>query len=203
MIDQEIRDALRVDPSPEFLARVRTRIASEPAPPAWRWPWLLAAAGAVAAAALIALVVPRPTDVKPAVPLTRIVQGPVVSERATTPATTTASVAQAPARRVDPARPGGPASARAAGLAEARGLSVRGEAQGPARQADQVLLDPAETRALRGLIAGVREGHVDLTAILKSETPAPMALEPVTDLVIAPIIIEPIAPVSGAEGVRP
>ena len=50
MIDQEIRDALKVEPSPEFLARVRTRIANEPAPSAWRWSWTFAAAGALAAA---------------------------------------------------------------------------------------------------------------------------------------------------------
>jgi len=36
MIDGEIRRALDVDPSPEFLARVRTRIAAEPSPSTMR-----------------------------------------------------------------------------------------------------------------------------------------------------------------------
>jgi hypothetical protein len=66
-----------------------------------------------------------------------------------------------------------------------------------------VLLDPAETRALRALIAGVRDGRVELSGAQHSTTPAPMALAPVTEIVIAPITIEPIAPQSGAEGVRP
>ena len=60
MIDEEIRDALKIEPSPDFLARVRTRIASEPAPSAWRWSWTVAAAGAMAIAVVIAAVVTRP-----------------------------------------------------------------------------------------------------------------------------------------------
>lgn len=48
-IDEELQAALDVDPSPEFVARVRMRIADEPAPVrGWRLWW---AAGAVAAAA--------------------------------------------------------------------------------------------------------------------------------------------------------
>jgi hypothetical protein len=69
--------------------------------------------------------------------------------------------------------------------------------------ASEILLDPAETRALRGLIAGVRDGRVDLSAAQMSTTPAAMDLEPLADIVINPITIEPIAPPSGAEGARP
>jgi hypothetical protein len=36
-----------------------------------------------------------------------------------------------------------------------------------------------------------------------STTPAAMDLEPLADIVINPITIEPIAPPSGAEGARP
>jgi hypothetical protein len=35
-LDRELEAALGVEPSPEFLARVRTRIAAEPEPPRWR-----------------------------------------------------------------------------------------------------------------------------------------------------------------------
>ena len=35
-LDRELEDALGVDPAPDFLARVRTRIASEPDPALWR-----------------------------------------------------------------------------------------------------------------------------------------------------------------------
>ena len=42
-IDGEIRRALAVDPSPEFLARVRARIAEEPAPGSRRLSWVVVA----------------------------------------------------------------------------------------------------------------------------------------------------------------
>jgi hypothetical protein len=54
-IDREIRAALSVDPSPEFLARVRTRIASEPVESGFRWSWV--PAGTVAALLMVAVVV--------------------------------------------------------------------------------------------------------------------------------------------------
>jgi len=53
--DRELKEALDIDPSPEFLARVRTRLASEPEPSAWRFPWLIPAAGlgAIVVAAVV------------------------------------------------------------------------------------------------------------------------------------------------------
>jgi hypothetical protein len=53
--------------------------------------------------------------------------------------------------------------------------------------------------ALQRLIADVRDARVDLTPLLKE---APMALQPLDDLVIAPITIEPLVP-GGVEGERP
>ena len=72
----------------------------------------------------------------------------------------------------------------------------------PTAAQSEILLDPTETRALRGLIAGVRDGRVDLSAVQQNAIPAPMDLAPVTDIVTAPITIDPIAPQPGAEGVR-
>ena len=43
-LDREIASLLAVDPSPEFLARVRTRVAEEPDPRAWRRSWTFALA---------------------------------------------------------------------------------------------------------------------------------------------------------------
>ena len=69
-IDREIAQALAVEPSPEFVARVRMRIASEP-PPRRAWPtWmpLMAGATAIAAAVLIAVIAPwrgSPVRLKP------------------------------------------------------------------------------------------------------------------------------------------
>lgn len=52
-IDRELHAALDIDPSPDFLARVRQRVASEPEPRGWRAWWVVP----VAAAAIGALVV--------------------------------------------------------------------------------------------------------------------------------------------------
>lgn len=179
MIDDQIRNALKVEPSPEFLARVRTRIANERAPSAWRRSWTVAAAGAMAAAIVIAVVVSRPVppiDRQPG-PLT---PGSIASS---TPAPASTSVAQAFR----------PAIAGRSAKAFARRASAEPE----------ILIDPAETRALRGLMTGVRDGRVNLEAVQNSVAPQPMTLEPVGDIVIAPLTIEPIAPRSGAEGERP
>jgi hypothetical protein len=52
-LDREIREALASEPSPDFLARVRRRLAAAPAPSRapWWWP------GAAAAAAVVAAIV--------------------------------------------------------------------------------------------------------------------------------------------------
>lgn len=177
MIDDEIRNAVRVDPSPELLARVRMRIASEPAPSAWRRSWTFAA-GALAAALVVAVIVSRPAQ--HTVPAD-VANAVVPAERRAEPA---------PQRAARPATRVAQASRRSP-----KGFALRAE--------PEILLDPAETRALRTLIAGVRDGRVSLTAAQASVPLASMELPPVTDIDIAPIIIEPIAPPSGAEGVRP
>src|SRR5207253_10446473 len=82
-LDRELARALAVDPSPEFLARVRARVADEPAPSPWRMPRLLLAAGAVAVLILaVAVVTPRSREaeavqaVRPAVPeIPRVASG--------------------------------------------------------------------------------------------------------------------------------
>ena len=72
-----------------------------------------------------------------------------------------------------------------------------------ARSEPEILIDPREADALRQLIAGVREGRIDLTAAQTIASPAAAEIEPVARIVIAPITIEPIAPVPGAEGITP
>ena len=62
-LDAEIESALGVNPSPEFLARVRTRIAVEPQPARWRLALLGKAVEPLAGVAIVgivlAIVVPR------------------------------------------------------------------------------------------------------------------------------------------------
>src|SRR5262249_55968165 len=58
-LDRDIAKLLSVEPSPEFLARVRTRIAKEPEPSTWNPRWLLVAASAAASVAAAAVVFTR------------------------------------------------------------------------------------------------------------------------------------------------
>ena len=192
MIDDEIRKALDVEPSPQFLARVRTRIVAEPAPSAWRWSWTVAAAGAMAAVLLSALIVSRRPETISTGPAP--VAQPFKAENRNAGITPTDQ--RAPA--LEPA------------IAEVkRRTASRRSSDAPVRLKPDttdsaiLLLDPAETRALQALIAGVHAGRIELAAAQASAPAAPMELQAVTDIVIAPITIEPIAPLSGAEGVRP
>ena len=60
-LEREIERALAVDPSPEFVARVRTRIAEEPSRVSRGFGWLFAGVTAAAVAAgVVALVMLRP-----------------------------------------------------------------------------------------------------------------------------------------------
>src|SRR5439155_4122136 len=74
-VDRELQSLLAVDPSPEFVARVRTRIANEPEPsqssvgglqlPTWWWSWKSIAAPILAAAVIIiAVLVSRPRPIE-------------------------------------------------------------------------------------------------------------------------------------------
>ena len=67
-IDREIQEALAVEPSPDFVARVRTRVASEPQAAPWRAGWILAASLAVAA--VLTLAIPRLQLQTPSGPVT-------------------------------------------------------------------------------------------------------------------------------------
>jgi hypothetical protein len=77
-LDRELRGALSVDPSPEFVARVRMRIANEPARMPRRAPWLFAVS-AIAIVVVAAIVVQsaRRAPASMATP-------PVLTERALT-----------------------------------------------------------------------------------------------------------------------
>ena len=57
-LSQEIERALAVDPSAEFLARVRTQVAALPAPDrgSWRLRWVFLTAGVAVSAGVIAMV---------------------------------------------------------------------------------------------------------------------------------------------------
>ena len=190
MIDEEIHKALNVDPSPEFVARVRMRVAREPAPSAWRWAWTLAAAGAMAAAIAIAVVVSRPWGPRDAAQVFPPAHAADLVLRARSAPTVQERVAQAPR----PAHAG--LKPRATRAAEAFARQRSASAAEP-----EILIDPREGFALRRLLAGVRAGRVDLAAVANASAPAIMELPAIQAIEIPAITIDPITP-SGEQGAR-
>jgi hypothetical protein len=180
-LEREIERALAVDPSPEFLVRVRARIADEPAPASRGFGWLFAGAAATAvAAAVVAVVMLRPQQrVEPAVGLltSRSLTSPVVVP--TVPrGLDRESLTTYPPRRTSGDAP--------------RTTNLE-------RQRSEPLFDARETTALQRLIADVRDARVDLSPLTKE---GPMPLPAMDPLVISPIVIEPLTP-GGVEGERP
>jgi hypothetical protein len=60
-LDREIEAMLSVDPSPDFVSRVRTRIANQPVP-FWTFGWTSLAAGSVVVAVVVAVAVSGTRD---------------------------------------------------------------------------------------------------------------------------------------------
>jgi hypothetical protein len=189
-LERDIERALAVDPSPEFVARVRARIAEEPARSSRRFGWLFAgvAATAVATASAIAIFV-----LSPARPISPP-NAPHLASRSITSSIVVPDVGPT----------AGPAKAgyyvrTATGRGDSNRYVVSGFSRTDTTADSEPLFDPRETMALQRLIAGVREARVNLAPLLKEP---PMAPQPLEDLVIAPITIEPLVP-GGVEGERP
>ncbi len=145
-VDREIESALAVDPSPEFLARVRERIAGEPAP-LRHGLWLVFANG-VAVAFVIALVLMASFQNADRSPVPALAPSPAPA------------VAAPPASAVSVA----PASGVASGVDRAirpAGLRVH-----PRRWPD-VLVSASEANALRELLEAGRDGRADLAVALR------------------------------------
>ena len=173
--ERDLREALTVDPSPQFAARVRARIADEPARVERRFglrTWMPIAAGAFAALALAVALWPSRAPI--AAPSPQKLPGRSVVAAAMLPAATPSAV-----RRAEPAvRPVGALTPGAPGSGE-----------------PEVLISPSESRAILNLIAGIRTGRIDPSSL-------PAAPPPIVDLDIQPIVIAPLTTVDGAEGVR-
>ena len=180
-LEREIERALAVDPSPEFLVRVRARIADAPAPAARGFGWRFAGVAAAAVtAAVVALVMLRPEQrVEPAVGL--------LTSRSLTSAVVVPTVSRGLDRE--------PRTTHR----ERRTANDAPRTTHRERQRSEPLFDARETTALQRLIADVRDARVDLTPLMKE---GPMPLPSNDTLVIPPIVIEPLA-TSGLEGERP
>ncbi len=186
-LEQEIEQALAVDPSPEFLARVRTQIATAPQAQRWsmRWPLVVVSTAAVALIVTVATLglFGSPRVVVPGSPAIVGTTKPPIAPPSATP-----SVRSAEPRRV---------------LAPPRMVThaVRRST------APEVLIPEGEAKALRRLMRGLNAGAVDpstlaegvrATAVVQPATP--IVVEPIPRL--APVTLEPLSPMTHQEGVR-
>jgi hypothetical protein len=180
---REIEDALGVDPSPEFLPRIRARIASERVNESWLWPGLWRWASAVAAVAAVAIIglyvsngpssAPREAHVVSAPP----VEHPPAPDRV-------ASSIETPASGIAPV------------ISRVRSIRPAVEAR------PEVVVSPDETVALRKLVVAIvarRVGAVDVPVLGVEPAPLPPIEEivPLEELVLEPIKLSPMAGLEG------
>jgi len=185
-LDREIESLLATEPSPEFLARVRTRVAGEPDPRRWSAPWMWAiAAGAVTAVVVGMIawparqpVVPstEPTQtrveaVEPAV-LPVVPQLPLVRSQPVTPATRVIASAPARDRRIDIDLP-------------------------------EVVIADNELKTFAALVTSIRQSRFDVAVPAAPNPDTPLEIKELPP--VEPLEIEPIVRVAAlqAEGERP
>jgi hypothetical protein len=189
-LDSDLQALLAVEPSPEFVPRVRTRVANEPEPRAWWLWWTVAGVVTAAAVLLTAAYITRPREIaspaqvakhvpeRPAEAKPQVQARPDAQPNAASDLSGTVSNQATKRQMTSGQRATGP-----------RADSQPASSQPPAAD---VLLDPRESAALRALIAGVSTGAVDLEPVLRASAPSAMDLPPIADIVIAPITIAPI-----------
>jgi hypothetical protein len=190
-VDRELQAMLAVDPSPEFVARVRTRIAIE-LPPSASWlSWKLAIAGALAAAVTVAVTLPRPKAApRPERVEARAASGDV--GRTTPPA---AAVARTPAETQHREKYGPSASRRTGGPTAAARRETVVSAE------PEVLIDVREARAIRAFIDNARNGRMEVAPFLSDPPPQLMEAQSLQDIYIAPIEFEPLTAGNSEKGV--
>jgi hypothetical protein len=166
-IDEELRDALSVTPSPELLPRIRLAVESSQAP-SWSFAWFVPVAAGAAALAVAAWLLARSP-----------VERPALEARGEQP-----PVSAPPPQAVAPP-PAVPAKAAA----------VRRPPE------PEILVPPGQEAELRRLVAALRTGKLDATALLADE-PAPaqdLVVAPLGEL--APLEVKPLASGIDTEGV--
>lgn len=167
--DALLRRTLAVEPSPEFLPRVRERVSEEGRPSRWTAPWLFAATAAAATLALAIGVAwlpgaPAVTPAPPAAP------APVVAASARpVPPPPAIPRAASPRPRTIPARP------------------VRAAHESPA--APVVIVDQRQRAALGLFLRMAQQGTLPEETLAQT---MPMPNQPIEEQIV-PIAVEPVA----------
>lgn len=186
-LDRQIQSLMTAEPSPEFLARVRARVAQEPEPGGWRASWLVAVAGATALVIVVVMTWPSSERVmeQPKVVQQAQGQGPTVA----VPIDTREPVLAAPLENRAPRAP-------------------RPVAVGAADRAIEIDLPPVvigenEVRAYASLVASLRESRFNAAVPAAPDLSAPLDVKELSP--VEPLEIEPIVRLAAVqtEGERP
>lgn len=190
-LESEIEAALGVDRSPEFLPRVRARIASQRVGESgwgWfhSWRWASGAAVVIAAAILGVWMLRNP--------------GPTLGEEGT------ANTSDLEVRSSGPEQPAAvpelPVKSPVGRVPE-RESRIRGpvvRAPGQARHSEveqpEVMISPEEAGALRQLFAAISTRRLE-TALLPDLDAALEPPSPIEDIILEPILVGPLASLEG------
>jgi hypothetical protein len=176
-LDREIEDLLSVDPSPEFVAKVRAGVAAEPAPTPWLLGWRVVPAGAACVAVAVAVLTMWPSA-----------DPPFISEDVAKPAAPVVEVVA----KVPP-----PPPAKTARPEPPRRLSRVARAV----ESPEVQVSEEEIRSFRLLVAQVQRGRIPE---VPNTAPGEGAGEPLGPpwIEISPVVITPIAQLAQPEGER-
>ena len=194
-LDRELETALAVEPSPEFLVRVRAAVAAEPGRTKMPWSW--AFAGGAVLATIVALVMARGTI------RSRNVDPQQTAEALPAPATILEAprFASQPAVEADASTPTRRAVVRRAGPKAATTQPVDTEVV--AAPTPEILISAQHAAIVRRLIALARGAVVVDARALPEQLPATVALRAPSDITLAPIEFAPIPAVALEEGERP
>jgi hypothetical protein len=187
-LERDVEQALAVDPSPEFLARLREGIANESVSSGWGIPWRWVGAGSAIAAIAITMLMFRPATPRPG---DLLAPRPVASKPAASPV---ASLPRAPGEQARIVR-------------HRRSPAVTSGVVRTRRAEPEVLIAKDEAAALKRLMRGLRQGVVEpstsgeqLTGIQAIRPPEPIVVLPI--MAMLPVAIEPLRSPAREGGVR-
>lgn len=198
-LNQELERAFSIEPSPDFVARVRMRTEGEPAPSVWRFSWLACCAGGAIVALMVVAIAPRNlTPVPGAAPsVGRTSSGGTSPELSKAASSFGRTDAPPTAARAEPPYGGPRRSVRRAAIAS---VKVEGRTTEAADSDVEVLVDVRESNAILRLMLAIRDGRVP---VVQPELAVSIESAPLTQIVIPPLTIDPIGPADGRQGVRP
>ena len=187
-LDSTLASAVNVDPSPDFLARVRMTVAAESMSPQGHTRWPAVAAGAVLSAALVVTLIgmwPRAAG-RPLAPAPPTGDAVLVSPHITMGPAPRAVVAP-------PVRVEAPRTSRRRLLPLAVAASP---ALAPSR-APEVLVSPDEQRAFETLVARAAEGRIP--PVLPSDDVSAQAALAFSKIEVPGVEVEPLPPIAPLE----